>query len=72
MLSPYTLAAQMVERSTYNRVIVGSSPTKSTKYAGLAKSANATDLKSVGRNTLPVQVWYPAPIDKWYHVTYLN
>ena len=30
-------------------------------HAGVAKSADAMDLKSIGRNTIPVQVRSPAP-----------
>jgi hypothetical protein len=32
--------------------------------AGVAESADARDLKSLGSNTVPVQVWSPAPKKK--------
>ena len=42
---------------------VGSNPISSTKYAGVAKLANALDLGSSGSDTLGVQFPSPVPLN---------
>ena len=62
----YGVLAQLGEHLPYKQRVTGSSPVGPIyylKYAGVAELADAQDLKSCCRNTVPVRSRSPAVVD---------